>query len=220
MSPPASQNVRNVTDFSLFSFYRTTPRQISTSPTQIFLRSTLVIFYYSTRFLGLHSVWVSAYRSIPARPSYLEDAANSRRSCWTGTLQKMNRVWTLVIMISSLVITWALTGHRTQLALIFRVRLSVAFLQIDDILNNIYPRTFAILAFILSSGSLAAGCIFVVNREGLECVEKFRKWETASQNPKKLASVDFWACLALPLTSLAWYVLVFSSCTPAVKIFI
>jgi len=94
------------------------------------------------------------------------------------------------------------------MVLIFRARLSVAFLQIDNILDNIYSRTFAILAVVLSSASLAASCIFIANTASLDCVTKFRQWEIASQNLNILSSVDFWACLALPLTSFAWYVLV------------
>ena len=37
-------------------------------------------------------------------------------------------------------------------------RTSIAFLQIQDVLNNVYPRTFAVLAFILSGASFVASC--------------------------------------------------------------
>jgi len=37
-------------------------------------------------------------------------------------------------------------------------RTSIAFLQIQDVLNNVYPRTFAVLAFILSGASFEASC--------------------------------------------------------------
>ena len=100
-------------------------------------------------------------------------------------------------------------SQRLRLALKFRARLSVAVLKIDKIVENTYPRTFTILAFILSSASLAAGSVFLANGANLNCEEKFRKWEIASQHPNTLSSVDLWACLALPLTSLTWYVLVF-----------
>jgi len=89
------------------------------------------------------------------------------------------------------------------------LRLSVAFLQIDIILNNIYHRTFSILAFIFSSASLAASCIFIANEASLDSVEKFKQWEIASQDQHTPSSVDLWVCLTLPLTSLAWYVLMF-----------
>ena len=100
-------------------------------------------------------------------------------------------------------------NQRLRLALKFRARLSVALLQIDNIVENTYPRTFTILAFILSSASLAASSVFLANGASLNCEEKFRKWEIASQHPNTLSSVDLWACLALPLTSLTWYVPVF-----------
>jgi len=91
---------------SLTLFHRMLPPPTSTSAIHMFLRSTLRIFYYSTRCLGLHRVWFDAYRLIPdARTSDLENAPTSRRSCWTKTVWKMNRVWTLIIMASSLVIT-------------------------------------------------------------------------------------------------------------------
>jgi len=91
---------------SLTLFHRIPPPPTSTSPIHIFWRSTLRIFYYSTRCLGLHRVWFDAYRLIPnAHTSDLENAPTSRRSCWTKTVWKMNRVWTLIIMASSLIIT-------------------------------------------------------------------------------------------------------------------
>ena len=86
------------------------------------------------------------------------------------------------------------------------LRLSLAFLQIDKVLSNIYLRTFAILACILSSASLAASCVFIANGESLDRIDKSREWELASKNPNTLSAIEFWTCLALPLTSLAWYV--------------
>ena len=88
-------------------FHRISPRPASTWPVQIFLRYTLAIFYYATCSIGLHRIWFSIYQSIPnGRSSDLENAPTSRRSCWTETVQKMKRAWTLIIMVSSLLITW------------------------------------------------------------------------------------------------------------------
>jgi len=83
-------------------------------------------------------------------------------------------------------------------------RTSVAFLQIQNVLDNVYPRTFAILTFILSGASFAASYIFIANATSLDCDEKFRQWESASRQPNTLASLDFWACLSLPFTSMVW----------------
>ena len=193
---------------SLTFLRRTSPRPTLTSPMQMVLSYMLTTFYYATRFLGLHRIWFNVYRFIlDARSSDLESAPTSRRSCWTETVQKMKRVWTIIIMASSLIITWVLKLLVTEWSWYFysEPRLSVAFLQIDNNLNNVYPRTFSILAFVLSSASLAASCIFIANGECLDSIEKFRQWEIASHNQHALSSVDFWACLALPLTSLAWY---------------
>jgi len=62
------------------------------------------------------------------------------------------------------------------------------------------------MAFVLSSASLAASCVLIVNGESLDCVEMFRKWVIASQNPNSSSSIVLWECLALPFTSLVWYV--------------
>ena len=196
----------------LFSYHvhRNPPQATSVSPIQMFLKCTLAVFCYSIRLLSLHRVWFSAYHlTWDEDNSDLENPPTSRRSRWIETLQKMKRVWTLIIMVSSLIITWALLFTECNWCSHFELRLSVTFLQIDQIVNNIYIRTFAILACVLSSASLAASCIFVVNGENLDCVEKFRRWEIASQSPNAMPSVDFWTCLASPLTSLAWYAPVF-----------
>ena len=108
-APPPSvcvRSLRRTRAVSLTPFLRMPPHSTSTSPNQIFWRGTSAIFYYSTRFLSLHYVWFSVYRLIPdARTPDLENATTSGRSCWTETVQKMNRVWTLFIMASSLIIT-------------------------------------------------------------------------------------------------------------------
>jgi len=92
-----------------FPFHRIPPRPTSTWPVHIFLRYILAIFYYATCSLDLRHVWFSIYQLIPnGRSSDLENAPTSRRSRWTKTVQKMKRVWTLIIMISSFLIMWVL----------------------------------------------------------------------------------------------------------------
>ena len=83
-------------------------------------------------------------------------------------------------------------------------RTSVAFLQIQDVLDNVYPRTFAVLTFILSGASFVASYIFIANATSLDSEEKYRRWESASRLPNTLASLDFWACMSLPFTSMVW----------------
>jgi len=72
---------------------------------QMGLRYILAIFDYATRFLDLHHIWFNVYRLIPDASSGLENAPISRRSYWTETVQRMKRVWTLIIMVSSLITT-------------------------------------------------------------------------------------------------------------------
>jgi len=71
----------------------------------MFLEYISVAYYYSTRYLTLHRIWSGIYRLNNARNSDLENAPTSRRLCWTETIQKMTRIWTLIIMLSSLVMT-------------------------------------------------------------------------------------------------------------------
>jgi len=112
MSAPGSsayvRQARRTRAALLTLFHRILPPPTSTSrsPIHMFLRRMLRIFYYSTRCIGLHCVWFNVYHLIPdARTSDLENAPTSRRSCWTKTVWKMNRVWTLITMASSLIIT-------------------------------------------------------------------------------------------------------------------
>jgi len=74
----------------------------------------------------------------------------------------------------------------------------------DDVWSNIYPRTSFVLALVLSFASLIASCIFIASVSNLDCDDKSGQWEIASHNPTAPSSVDTWACLALPLTFLAW----------------
>jgi len=91
-----------------------------------------------------------------------------------------------------------------QQVLTFLNRTSVTFLQIQDVLDSVYPRTFAVLAFILSGASFAASYIFIANATRLDCDEKFCQWESASRQPNTWDSLNFWACMSLPLTSMVW----------------
>jgi len=85
---------------------RMSTHPVATPFVQILLTSMLASFYYSTRFLGLHHLWFSAYRLAPnARTSDLENSPTFFRSVWTQTVKKMNRVWTLITMGSSFLMT-------------------------------------------------------------------------------------------------------------------
>ena len=87
-------------------YHRIPPRPSSVSLTQILSRYTLAVFYYSAGFLCLHRIWFNVYCLVPdVNDSDLENAPTSGRLCWTETVQKMKRVWTLIIMASSLIIT-------------------------------------------------------------------------------------------------------------------
>ena len=80
-------------------------------------------------------------------------------------------------------------------------------MQLPTVFNHIYLRVAVILAFLLSLSSGASACIFRAFSEFLGSSTKGSRWIEASRYKKRISSVDFWACLAWPLTSLSWLVL-------------
>jgi len=90
--------------FAKFYLYRTPPLPISTSPIRVYI---LAAMYYSTYYLSLYRIWCGIYHLSPdTRISDWENVSpTSRRRCWTKTVHRMTRVWTLLVMVSSLVIT-------------------------------------------------------------------------------------------------------------------
>jgi len=97
-----SPHLRNNANF----YFDRIPPQLMPSPIDMSLEYISVVFYYSTRHLNLHRIWFGVYQLNPnVNNSDLEIAPTSRRRCWTETIQRMSRVWTLIIMVSSLVMT-------------------------------------------------------------------------------------------------------------------
>ena len=92
--------------YQLLIFHRNPPQTTSVSPIQMFLKRALTVFCCVTRILSLQGIWFRVYRQDPdVCDMDLENAPTSRRTNWTETIQKMKRVWTLIVKASSLIIT-------------------------------------------------------------------------------------------------------------------
>lgn len=87
-----------------------------------------------------------------------------------------------------------------------RLRLGITLLQLPSVFNQIYLRMAAICVFSLSFASGVSATIFRAMESELDSSEKAQRWIRASRDPTSLASLDFWLCLAWPLTSLTWWV--------------
>jgi len=61
--------------------------------------------FYGARFLSLHHFWFSIYSLAPtARDSDMENAATSRRTSWTEAINRMQKVWTLIMTVPIVII--------------------------------------------------------------------------------------------------------------------
>jgi len=65
----------------------------------------LTYAYYGVRLLGLHHFWFSIYSLAPtARDSDMENAATSRRTSWTEAINRMQKIWTLIMTVPVVII--------------------------------------------------------------------------------------------------------------------
>jgi len=87
-----------------------------------------------------------------------------------------------------------------------RPRLALALLQLSAVFDQIYLRMAAIFVFSLSLASGVCACVFLAMESELGSSDKANRWVQASMDLTSLASLDFWLCLAWPLTSLTWWV--------------
>ncbi|KAF8972105.1 hypothetical protein BDZ97DRAFT_1011644 [Flammula alnicola] len=127
---------------------------------------------------------------------------------WYRLVRKLMKVWKLVRLGCALLLP-----------------LSIAFLQLDSVINNVLGRTTAISAFIFSSTGLALSCLYMATKSTFSDRRFRNKWVEACTFPNKymfdvtmvlqasrsgletMEAVEFWALLALPLSSLVWSVL-------------
>ncbi|KAF8966028.1 hypothetical protein BDZ97DRAFT_1917736 [Flammula alnicola] len=110
---------------------------------------------------------------------------------WHRLVRKLMKVWKLVRLGCALLLP-----------------LSIAFLQLDSVFNNVLGRTTAISAFIFSSTGLALSCLFIASKTTFNDRNFRNKWvEVSRSGLETMEAVEFWALLALPLSSLVWSVL-------------
>ncbi|KDR78763.1 hypothetical protein GALMADRAFT_1268179 [Galerina marginata CBS 339.88] len=83
-------------------------------------------------------------------------------------------------------------------------RLSLASLQINGVSSNILSRTTALSACLCSGTGLVASNWYLYMKSSLRTRQMKTKWIEASQSVKTKNSIDFWTCLALPASCLAW----------------
>ncbi|PPQ95841.1 hypothetical protein CVT26_015971 [Gymnopilus dilepis] len=141
---------------------------------------------YAARFSYTTSVdWSHVQRG--QHYQFFETLAGYRQ--WEDVLDHMKPIW---------------KATRTACALL--LSLSIALLQINGLIDDPLARYFLILSCIFSGGGLTVSSIYVAMESKLANIKVRDKWISASRNPGSIASMDFWACLATPVSSVIWQV--------------
>ncbi|KAF9567666.1 hypothetical protein CPC08DRAFT_719311 [Agrocybe pediades] len=99
----------------------------------------------------------------------------------------MSRIWRLVSILCGILLP-----------------LSIAFLQVNGVAENIVTRTLTLSAAVFASSGLLTSGLYVCNKARFQSKKLGKKWKQASENHRSSESVEFWALLALPLSSLIW----------------
>ena len=86
-------------------------------------------------------------------------------------------------------------------------RTTVALFLHPYIFNQIYSRMIVVGAFLLFGESVTEALISLAHKKRLRSAVKREAWVDASKYPKTFSSINFWICLASPLTTLIWWVL-------------
>jgi len=95
-------------------------------------------------------------------------------------------------------------------------RTTVALFLHPNIFNQIYSRMIVIAACLLFGESGTEALILLAHKKRLRSVVKKEAWVDASKYPKTFSSINFWTCLASPLTTVIWWV-IRTACHPEIE---
>ncbi|PPQ95839.1 hypothetical protein CVT26_015969 [Gymnopilus dilepis] len=128
----------------------------------------------------------SATLSVREHDQVLQNLAGHRQ--WDDVLKRMKPAWKAVCAMCALLLS-----------------VSVAFLQIGNISENGgLARTAIILASVFATAGLITGTMYVGMGAQIDNSIIRTRWIQASINPRSIDSADFWANLALPISSAVW----------------
>ncbi len=135
--------------------------------------------------------------------------AGSTNTQWKSALSKMTYIWTVVVLGVTLFLPSVLIDLIFCNYVIINVpcRTTVALFLHPYIFDRIYLKLIVTVAFLLSAASGASASILLAHKERLRSAKKREAWVDASKYPKKFSSINFWTCLASPLTTLIWWVI-------------
>ncbi len=86
-------------------------------------------------------------------------------------------------------------------------RTTLALFLHPYIFNRIYVKMIVTGAFLLAGESITEASILLAHKKRLRSTDIREAWVDASNDPKTFSSINFWTCLASPLTTLAWWVI-------------
>ena len=188
------------------------------------------LLYYLSRHLTFQHMYFTLYgwkpstrgqalntsaTDVHAEVNYLDvntSMSSSTNAQWKSTISKMTDVWTVVVLgstllLPSVLINWSFTIMSSLTHLSMRCRTTVALFLHPDIFNRIYFRIIVVGAFLLFGESGTEALILLAHKKRLRSAVKKEAWVDATKYPKTFSSINFWTCLASPLTSLIGWVI-------------
>ncbi|KDR78606.1 hypothetical protein GALMADRAFT_277992 [Galerina marginata CBS 339.88] len=105
---------------------------------------------------------------------------------WNENVVRITRMWAI-----------AFTGCMLV------VPLSLSFFQIDGVGDNVYTRTTALSALLVSCSGLVSSSWYLFNKSNLRTRGMKEEWIEASRSRDTKASIDFWVFLTAPISCLA-----------------
>ncbi|PPQ88913.1 hypothetical protein CVT25_009148 [Psilocybe cyanescens] len=108
---------------------------------------------------------------------------------WNKTVRMMVTVWKLAWVCNAMILP-----------------LSIAVLQINSIITTTFGRTSALMSIAFSCAGLLSSGVYVSGKLDLKHKKMESKWREASREPKSAQSIEFWASISLPVSSLIWFV--------------
>ena len=86
-------------------------------------------------------------------------------------------------------------------------RTTVAIFLHPYIFNRIHLKLIVTVAFLLFAESGTSASILLAHKKRLRSADKREAWVDASKYPRTFSSINFWVCLASPLTTFTWWVI-------------
>ncbi|KDR71057.1 hypothetical protein GALMADRAFT_214076 [Galerina marginata CBS 339.88] len=145
-----------------------------------------------TSSLGLHRVYYTQWR------------LSERYGSLKGLPLNAARIFAIQFRWDSIVCRMVTVWKAIWIGCTLLLPLSVAFLQVEGVLERALTRTATLSSVVFSIAGIVSSGIYLSGKVKFTSKRIRNKWKEASSYPASAGSIEFWACLALPVSSMIW----------------